>query len=207
MTYSHPSHPVWADHVQPGTIVLFRFPERDDGLAGKRRPCLVLGMRQGPTGLRIALAYGTSAETTANRGFDLRIKSERDCRGAGLTRPSRFVIARRITVPADDPCFDKGAHDSPIIGKLPGNRMTEFSALTAGIGDGIYEDQIAGADRHSLFRSRGIVPQDPRGSTSPRRREIAVPACRSRRDRNKPNITVIVEHRRKRVLRPTPSAA
>lgn len=207
MTYSHPSHLVWADQVQPGTIVLFRFPERDDGLAGKRRPCLVLGMRQGPTGLRIALAYGTSAETTANRGFDLRIKSERDCRGAGLTRPSRFVIARRITVPADDPRFDTGAHGSPIIGNLPGNRMTEFSTLMAGIGDLIFEDQVAGANRHSLFRSRGIVRQDLREPTLPRRHEITAPACHSRGDRHKPNRTVIVEHRRHRTLRPIPSVA
>ena len=78
MSKNQPAAPAWTQHLCPGIILLFRFPERHDDLGGKKRPCLVLATRSQPDGLHVSLAYGTSVDNHANRGFDISVEAD-DC--------------------------------------------------------------------------------------------------------------------------------
>lgn len=227
MTKNQPTVPAWAENLRPGTIVLFRFPERDDDLAGKRRPCLVLGTRPGPNGPQIALAYGTSVDNQANRGFDINVEAD-DCASVGTHRPTRFVLARRITVGVDDPRFDISTEDNPIVGQLPPPHLGQLRALAGFLGDRVFEDAMPRPYRKPTCKRRPHRPeQDQAQSTSDHRmisapdrrpvqalartvsdrREITTPPRRSRGARDKSKHTVIVEHRRKRMPRPISAAA
>lgn len=65
----------WRDHIRVGDVVLFRYPcaAAADIEAPKSRPCLVLDIET-VGGLRYALlAYGTTAATNANRGYEIRV--------------------------------------------------------------------------------------------------------------------------------------
>lgn len=199
MTTVHPAPSSWAASARPGDIAMFRFPKRYDDLAGKCRPCLVLAIRQLPGGLMITLAYGTSAQTNANRGFDLRLDAPADWRPAGLHRATRFVLARRITVMATDPRFDAGTVSNPVIGSLPWLRRNEFRQLAAFLGDRIFQDStpnsapIRGSSRSCYQASEG------HGRTISGRGEIVPPARRSCSSTGRTTRSVIVEHRRKRI--------
>ncbi len=226
MTKNQPAAPAWIQHLRPGTILLFRFPVRDDDLAGKRRPCLVLGTRQQKDGLQVALAYGTSVDSHANRGFDISIDSD-DCEAVGTHRPTRFVLARRITVGANDPRFDTGSEDNPIVGQLLDDQMGQLRALTDFLGSRAFEDAMPRPYRKSTCKRRPHRPEQDQAQsisghrmisapdrrpvqtlarTVSDRREITAPPRRSRGAGSTAH-TVIVEHRRKRGTRPTPSAA
>ena len=61
----------WADDIQRGDIVLFRFPARDsqaaDGLP-VARPCLVMEVDGEGENRRLVLAYGTSRIAVSSTG-------------------------------------------------------------------------------------------------------------------------------------------
>lgn len=205
MTPNQPAAPAWAENLCPSAILLFRFPERHDDLAGKRRPCLVLGTRQQNHGLQVALAYGTSVDSSANRGFDISVEAD-DCASVRTRRPTRFVLASRITVAADDQRFDTGTEDNPIVGKLALHQMRQFRALTDFLGERVFEDAIPRTHRKPPFgRHRDRPEQDLERRVSDRR-EITTPP-RGSRGGGSSTLTIIVEHRRKRMPRPTSSAA
>ena len=206
MTKNQPASPAWIDDVHPGTILLFRFPERHDDLAGKKRPCVVLATQPGPAGLQIALGYGTSAKNAANRGFDINVESD-DCEATGIHRATRFVLARRITVAAADLRFDVGEKDNPIIGKLLDEHLDQFRALTGFLGDRVFEDSVRRPYRRPSFKRRRDQSRQAHARTVSDRREITTPMRASRRDQNRSTRTVIVEHRRKRGPRPNSTAA
>lgn len=205
MSKNQPAAPAWTQQLRPGTILLFRFPERDDDLAGKRRPCLVLGTQPGPDGPQIALAYGTSVDSSANRGFDISVEAD-NCASVGTHRPTRFVLARRIAVAADDPRFDTGTEDNPIVGQLLDDQMGELGALTGFLGERVFENAMPRPRRNPPFGRHRDRPEQALARTVSHRREIATPMRRSR-GAGSITHTVIVEHRRKRLPRPTPSAA
>lgn len=205
MSKNQPAAPAWTQQLRPGTILLFRFPERDDDLAGKRRPCLVLGTQPGPDGPQIALAYGTSVNSSANRGFDISVEAD-DCASVGTHRPTRFVLARRITVGVDDPRFDTGTEDNLIVGQLLDDQMGQLKALTGFLGSRVFEDAMPRPRRKPPFRRHRDQPKQDHARIISERREISAPMRRSRSAGSTAR-TVIVEHRRKRMPRPTPSAA
>ncbi len=109
----------WQSSLCRGNIVLFRFPEIDSVTdAPKTRPCLVLEVG-GNDGQKVAkLAYGTSARTGANRGYEIWVKRRSSMAIAGLDRPTRFVGARTTIVSLNHPDFELGVQASPIIGYL-----------------------------------------------------------------------------------------
>lgn len=117
--------PLWQAELRRGDIVLFRFPVaeasdgRDQAAMPKLRPCLVLDVHE-RLGRRIAtIAYGTSARTRANRGYNIIAASKSGVETAGLDRPTRFVGIRRITVGLDHSGFEPAEGTaSPIIGFL-----------------------------------------------------------------------------------------
>ena len=226
MTKNQPAAPAWIQHLRPGTILLFRFPERHDDLGGKKRPCLVLATRSQPDGLHVSLAYGTSVDNHANRGFDISVEAD-DCASVGTHRPTRFVLARRITVGANDPRFDTGSEDNPIVGQLFDDQIGQLRALAGFLGDRVFEhamprpyrkptckrrphrpeqDQAQSTSDHRMISAPDRRPVQALARTVSDRREITTPPRRSRGAGSAAR-TVIVEHRRKRGTRPLPSAA
>ena len=122
----------WQSSLCRGNIVLFRFPEIDSVTdAPKTRPCLVLEV-DGNDGKKIAkLAYGTSARTSANRGYEIWVKRRSSMAVAGLNRLTRFVGARTTTVSLNNPDFELGKQSSPIIGHLDDFLCERMDAVRA----------------------------------------------------------------------------
>jgi hypothetical protein len=134
MTMTPRPGPAWAETLQRGDIVLFRFPyaEADARETPKSRTCLVLetGIRDGQH--RVTLAYGTSAHTRANVGSEIHIATAEDMRAAGVRKLTRIVCDRRITVTPDDPGWDiHPRHASPVIGRLSPRGRAEMEVIRA----------------------------------------------------------------------------
>lgn len=118
-----------AAHVQPGHVVLFRFPVRHpqtiDGLP-TARPCLVLEVDGEGASRKLALAYGTTATSVSHTGYDIRLTRLSDLRNAGLKRPTRFIGARLLSVSPNHEGFPIGMTGTPVTGRLaeaPWERM------------------------------------------------------------------------------------
>lgn len=137
--HPHPLVPAtgWLTNLLRGDIVLFRFPVCDDVDkidTPKRRPCLVLDTFQRGQDRFVELAYGTSSRGRANRGYELIVRQPQSQTVAGLTKPTRFVCARRITVSVNNPGFGYPTEEiSPVIGSLDEALMERMRALRARI--------------------------------------------------------------------------
>lgn len=123
----------WKAGIKIGQIVLFRFPIRENASEEqpKLRPCLVLNTRRMLGKVFVELAYGTSAQTTANKGYEVRILRDADANAVGLSRPTRFIGARRVIVSLDNPGFDVNLFDSPVVGQLTGELFERLNAVRA----------------------------------------------------------------------------
>ena len=123
----------WKAGIKIGQIILFRFPVREHGSEEqpKLRPCLVLNTRRMLGKVFVELAYGTSAQTTANKGYEVRILRDADANAVGLSRPTRFIGARRVIVSLDNPGFDVNLFDSPVVGQLTGELFERLNAVRA----------------------------------------------------------------------------
>lgn len=172
----------WAAALRSGMILSYRFPlgEGEGMDALKARPCLVLAVTGTPDDRRVTLAYATSADTPANRGRDLDLSDPQDCQAAGLHRPTRWVLARRVTVP----CSDKGyvPHcGSPVIGTVPLATLLDLRWHLAILGDALTADCRRGAPpaqrapRREGSRGQGARPA-PVIVRLPRRRMSRLPA-------------------------------
>lgn len=158
--------PDWQAQLRAGDVVTFKFPlaERGARRLGKTRPCLVLSVAD-HEGVRHALvAYGTTAETPANRGYDLPIDAPEAMAAAGLHRPTRFVGARRVLVPLTSPMFrpqpDTG---SPILGRLAADdRRALLDVLRA-----ILREPARPACRKRCRSRETIHPRPARTTTPP----------------------------------------
>lgn len=113
------STPSWRDDVAPGDIISFVYPSKEDDPCLERpRPCLVLEVdRSGPEP-EILVAYGTSALSRANTGYEVRVMQAASMRDAGLHRPTRFVAARRLRVALSSPRIIPCAQGTARIGRL-----------------------------------------------------------------------------------------
>lgn len=124
----------WADDIRRGDIVLFRFPIRraGKGEVPKVRPCLVLEVEDRFGEKRLTLAYGTSAPTAANRGYEIPVTHAEDVRAAGLRRATRFVGGRLLSVSPDHPGFRTNSTiAAPVIGRLTPNRVERMNHVRA----------------------------------------------------------------------------
>ena len=150
----HPILPAEDDTRQPerGDVVLFRFPtaeeEAEIGLP-KRRPCLVLDTFERGGARFVELAYGTSAMTKANRGYEILVKQPASRAAAGLHRPTRFVGARRIVVRIDTRGLSALAPTR--IGRLDAPLLERMHAVRARLQA---EADIAAHDRDEKRRER-----------------------------------------------------
>ena len=121
--------PDWAADVAPGDIVLFRFPVAAGSGIVKRRPCLVVDRKTVGGDDLIDIAYGTTAKSRANRGFELHISYDEDLEQAGIAQPTRFVCARRVLVSPLHRGFDPWRDTDPQIGRLSPGLMPRLDAL------------------------------------------------------------------------------
>ncbi len=119
---AHPAKQDWKASLTPGHVVRFRFPvapEAGHQPVAKRRPCLILEVFHLCGQRFVKLAYGTSAETNANKGCEVRVNQPDGCAAAGLDRPTRFVGARSIIVSVEHPGFEATPETgSPVMGRL-----------------------------------------------------------------------------------------
>tara|TARA_R110002124_G_scaffold42292_7_gene130338 strand:- start:454 stop:1014 length:561 start_codon:yes stop_codon:yes gene_type:complete len=149
----------WKATLTAGDIVAYRFPvaEEDGTAAPKMRPCLVLDIETIGGALYALLAYGTSAVTAANKGYEVRVRSGNAVRAAGLHRPTRFVGARRLMVPLDGSGFAVcAATNSPILGRLDETARKRMNSVRTRI----RADRENAADRRVSRRraSRALPP-------------------------------------------------
>ncbi len=127
----------WKDLVERGDVVKFRFPVADEIAPGeqpKLRPCLLLDVieRNGET--FVELAYGTSSDGCANRGYEVLVKQAVSRAAAGLDKPTRFVCARRVIVHIDHQGFECDDEDfGPLLGRLDKPLLERMNGVRARI--------------------------------------------------------------------------
>lgn len=167
--------------LRPGTIVAFRFPLGEGEGRVKTRLCLVIARTLGKDGApRITIAYGTSAGSQSNRGLDLEVAEPDAYKAAGLRRPTRFVLTRRVTVPASDPGLDRRRAGSPVIGILAPAAMITLRKPTRSLGSIVTADRRRGSiGIRPLAGQNGSRPQRAR----PGREPMILRAARRRYDR------------------------
>lgn len=125
-----------ANELKRGDIVLFRFPlaEGDDEPGSpKRRPCLVLDTMTKGEERFVEIAYGTSADSRANRGYEVVVKQPAARETAGLSKPTRFVCARRIIVHVSHSGFHGRSKGPHILGHLDAPLLERMNAVRARI--------------------------------------------------------------------------
>ncbi|WP_157937601.1 hypothetical protein [Oceaniglobus roseus] len=79
------------------------------------------------------MEYGTSADTRANRGYEVIVKQSAARATAGLSKPTWFVCARRIIVHVNHRGFDGRTKGPHIIGRLDEVLLERMNAVRARI--------------------------------------------------------------------------
>lgn len=139
------SEPIWPDDIQRGDVVRFRFSiAEEDGEAPKLRPCLVLEIGTLNGHRFVTLAYGTGAPAKGKYGYEIIVKGKPSMRAAGLTKPTRFVAIRRITVSTEHHGFEPLC-GTPVIGRLDASLLQRMDAVRARLWA---EHDIAADRRH-----------------------------------------------------------
>jgi hypothetical protein len=152
----------WKSTIAVGDIVVFTFPCAENGVAPKARPCLVIDIDRRDDRTLIELAYGTSVDTGANCGDEIRVRTPDGMRNAGLDRPTRFVAARRVMVSSDHPgfCANVNAAKTPIIGRLDASLMERLHVIRArmhAVRDIVAERRSPGAQRVIAASGASVV--------------------------------------------------
>ncbi|WP_288924857.1 hypothetical protein [uncultured Maritimibacter sp.] len=119
--------------LQPGHIVMFRFPVRLTDDPPKIRPCLVLDVvRRGGEQFAV-LAYNTKVQTNANCGHEVAVSGETMLKVLKQRKSTRFVGARRITVSLDHHGFACNRDGTPILSALVDPSVEWMHAVRARI--------------------------------------------------------------------------
>ena len=162
--------PAWHDHLTYGDIVAFRFPLAEEGSAGqpKARPCLILDIEVRGGQRYAVLAYGTTSRRRSNVGYEVHVRRRDDYISAGLNEPTRFVGARRLSVPLTHSGFVMSrAKGSAVIGRLGG---AAFDAMNSVRGRIHAEADIAEARRARRRTTRRRAGDVVVAARYPRRR-------------------------------------
>ncbi|WP_340108451.1 hypothetical protein [Pikeienuella sp. HZG-20] len=123
----------WRETLTWGDIISFRFPVEGSDESPKKRPCLVLDIARLGERRYAMLAYGTSAYTKANHGYEIRL-SKAEALASGLRRSTRFVGARRLLVSLDHPgIVFWAATGAPVMGRLSGDAFERMNRVRARI--------------------------------------------------------------------------
>ena len=148
---AHPAKQDWKASLTPGHVVRFRFPvvaEAGHQPVAKRRPCLILEVFHLCGQRFVKLAYGTSAETNANKGCEVRVNQPDGCAAAGLDRPTRFVGARSIIVSVEHPGFEAMPETgSPVMGRLDASLTGRLTVVRKRLRLGATQAKTRSAER------------------------------------------------------------
>ncbi|MCA0273078.1 MAG: hypothetical protein LCH69_13595 [Proteobacteria bacterium] len=145
----------WQSRLTHGDVVMFRYPVADgDGETPKPRPCLILDVVTIAGSTLVTLAYGTTACSSANRGYEIHVTRAEAMRAAGLHRPTRFVGARRITVTTGHPGFAENRAGTPVVGRLGELEFERLNAVRARI----HAEADMAAERRATRRREGRQP-------------------------------------------------
>jgi hypothetical protein len=122
-----------------GDVVSCRFPlsETPDQPGPAARPALVLRvfLDNNDNIWKAIVAYGTSRETRANSGFELRISNPDGLSSAGLHRQTRFTLSRMRILPIDRDFFAFSAAGTPVLGSLDDGLMTHLEKTCEKLAD------------------------------------------------------------------------
>ena len=163
--------PIWPDDLRRGDVVRFRFPvAEEDFEKPKLRPCLVLESGELNGRRSVTLAYGTGAPAKGQYGYEVIIKGKDAMRAAGLTKPTRFVCLRRITVSAEHPGFESLCGTS-VVGRLDGPLLQRMDAVRARLWA---EHDIASERRHEQDLERRRWQREERRIHIENRARLAV---------------------------------
>lgn len=127
--------PNWQDSLTWGDIVTFYFPVKEEnGPPSKRRPCLVVDAFVKDDQCYVTLVYGTSTERRGLRNYEVQDYSSDDVTRSGLTRPTRFLCSRRISVSTQHPGFiSTKKRGTPVLGHLSGSALNRLATVRARI--------------------------------------------------------------------------
>lgn len=143
--------PAWAAALEPGAVILVDFPSDTVDGETKIRPCLVVETGRAGDARFAEIAYGTSSKSNANAGLEIHVRSADGMRSAGLARPTRFVLRRRVIVITDSArLVHSSAHRSPVVGRPDAAAMVRLAALRARL----WEEKELAAGRRYERRSR-----------------------------------------------------
>ena len=162
---AHPAMgPDWRSRLCPGDIVVYRFPVAEGPTSPetpKARPCLVMEVETFGGRPFATIAYGTSARSGANRGYEVPVLRAADHAAAGLHRPTRFVGYRRLLVSLHSAAFvAHGATGSPVIGRLPEGPLRRLDRVRARI-QGERDMRVAEMFETTRRRMLGLEPLPP----------------------------------------------
>jgi hypothetical protein len=167
-TTAHAALLPWTDTLARGDVVLFSYPVSDDGIV-KPRPCLVLEVGRVGDHAYAELAYGTSAMTRANVGYEVRVRQPDGIAAAGLREPTRFVCSRRAISSLDSDRFHCSVtYPSPVIGRLDAAGLRRMDVLRARI----WAEKDMAAERRNERRGRTeqgvpVIWRSSRGAAMP----------------------------------------
>lgn len=94
------------------------------------------------------LAYGTTADSKANQGYETRVTRSEALAAIGLDKPTRFVGSRRITVSLNNPGFSLGERGTPVLGQMIGAERERLNDVRARI----FAEADMAAERHAERR-------------------------------------------------------
>lgn len=123
-----------------GAVLSCYFPlaEKPDKAGPVARPALLVrAFFDHDDGIAKAIvAYGTSRQTRANAGFEIRVGQPQGMAAAGLNMPTRFTLSRMRILPLNREFFSFGEHGSPVLGHLEQplmKRMEDTCGILVGL--------------------------------------------------------------------------
>lgn len=160
--------------LRRGTVVSCYFPlaEAPDIPGPSARPALIVSvMFDGIQRVwRAVVAYGTSRDTKANVGYEVRVSGKPRLKKAGLHYPTRFTLSRMRILPITREFFAYSRNGSPILGYLESdllNRMAQACETIAAM-DGRLKILLDGKE-NSVPAWQAIRPVPPPSEATPSR--------------------------------------
>ena len=117
--------------LRRGAVVSCHFPlaENPDCPGPSARPALIVNVFLDRADLtwKALVAYGTSRDTRANVGFEVRVRHPASLAAAGLHRPTRFTLSRMRVLPIDRRFFAYSRNGAPVLGYLDSDLLDRLA--------------------------------------------------------------------------------
>jgi hypothetical protein len=124
--------------IRKGAVVSCRFPlvESPNTPGPAARPALIVRVFHDKSDMtwKAIVAYGTSQDTRANTGYEIRISAPEALAEAGLHRKTRFVLSRMRILPINEDFFAYSQAGTPVLGYLEDPLMARLATLCDRLG-------------------------------------------------------------------------